>query len=106
VFDHCILTGDSSLNRVSLGRPWRPYASVTYLHCWLGRHILPAGWANWNNTDNYKTARYAEYEDVGPGAGTGSRVSWSRQLTPSQAADITPRTVFGDWDPMGTNTVK
>ena len=101
VFDNCTLTGDTSLHRVSLGRPWRPYADVTYLHCWLGAHILPAGWANWNTTDNYKTARYAEFEDKGPGAETASRVSWSRQLSPAEAADIIPRRVFGDWNPLG-----
>ncbi|HXB96113.1 MAG TPA: pectinesterase family protein, partial [Puia sp.] len=105
-FDNCTLTGDTSLHRVSLGRPWRPYAAVTYLHCWLGPHILPDGWANWNNTENFKTARYAEFEDSGPGAVTASRVPWSRQLSPAEAAAITPRKVFGDWDPMETNTTK
>lgn len=106
IFDHCKLTGDPSLTKVSLGRPWRPYASVTYLHCWIGPHILPEGWANWNKTENYKTARYAEFDDKGPGAETASRVPWSRQLTPAQAEDITPRRVFGDWNPMETSTIK
>ena len=36
VFYDCVLTGDTSLHGVSLGRPWRPYASVTYLHCCIG----------------------------------------------------------------------
>ncbi|HEY4107943.1 pectate lyase [Puia sp.] len=98
IFDNCILTGDSSLNHVSLGRPWRPYASVTYLHCRLGKHIFPDGWANWNQTESYKTARYAEFEDEGPGANPTARVPWSHQLTPAEANDITPRKVFGDWD--------
>jgi pectinesterase len=39
VFNDCILTGDTSLHSVSLGRPWRPYASVTYIHCYLGPQI-------------------------------------------------------------------
>jgi PelA/Pel-15E family pectate lyase len=106
IFENCTLTGDSTLTRVSLGRPWRPFASVTYLHCRLGPHILPAGWVNWNTTDNYKTARYAEFEDSGPGAGIATRVPWSRQLTPSEAAAITPRAVFGDWDPMENSSTK
>ncbi|GGA99089.1 pectate lyase [Puia dinghuensis] len=100
VFDSCTLTGDTSLDRVSLGRPWRPYACVIYLHCWLGKHIMPAGWANWNNTENYKTTRYAEYDDEGPGANPAARVSWSRQLTKKEADDITPQKIFGDWDPL------
>ena len=98
VFHNCTLTGDSSLNRVSLGRPWRPYASVTYLHCWLGKHILPDGWANWNNTESYKTARYAEYADEGPGANPNTRVPWSHQLAAADANNITPKAVFGDWN--------
>ena len=97
VFDSCTLTGDSALDRVSLGRPWRPYASVVYLHCWLGKHILPDGWANWNQTENYKTARYAEYDNSGPGANPAARVPWSRQLTATQANAVTPGNVLGDW---------
>ncbi len=46
VFNDCVLTGDTTLNKVSLGRPWRPYASVTYLHCYIDKHIMPQGWAN------------------------------------------------------------
>ena len=43
VFNDCVLTGDTSLRNVSLGRPWRPYASVVYLHCFMGEHIKPEG---------------------------------------------------------------
>lgn len=100
VFDSCTLTGDPGLDRVSLGRPWRPYADVIYMHCWLGRQIMAAGWSNWNKTDNYKTTRYAEYEDFGPGATVASRVPWSRQLSAPEAAGVTLRAVFGDWEPM------
>ncbi|HEY4335793.1 MAG TPA: pectinesterase family protein, partial [Puia sp.] len=99
VFNHCTLTGDSALNRVSLGRPWRPYAGVVYLHCWLGKQIMPDGWANWNNTESYKTARYAEYDNDGPGANPTARVSWSRQLAQSEAESITLQKVFINWNP-------
>jgi pectinesterase len=99
IFDSCTLTGDPGLDRVSLGRPWRPYASVTYLHCWLGPQILPEGWVNWHDTESYKTARYAEYASTGPGASPNMRVSWSHQLTTAQAAAITLSAVFGNWNP-------
>jgi pectinesterase len=99
VFNDCILTADTALNHVSLGRPWRPYASVTYLHCYLGPHIFPEGWANWNKTENDKTARYAEYEDYGPGANSAARVKWARQLTEKEANNFTIRNVLGDWNP-------
>lgn len=97
VFNDCVLTGDTSLRSVSLGRPWRPYASVTYLHCYIDRHIRPEGWANWNVTDYYKTARYAEYENYGPGADKAGRVSWSRQLSETEARDMTKEKVLGIW---------
>ena len=100
VFYDCSLTADTGLNRVSLGRPWRPYASVIYLHCYIGAHIIPGGWANWNNTDSYKTARYAEFADYGPGANPAGRVNWARQLSGPEAAGITVGAVLGDWDPL------
>ncbi|HET7897210.1 MAG TPA: pectinesterase family protein [Flavisolibacter sp.] len=99
VFNDCILTADTALTKVSLGRPWRPYASVTYLHCYIGQHILPEGWSNWNKTDNDKTARYAEYENFGPGANPAARVSWARQLPASEAKLITLKAVLNDWNP-------
>lgn len=98
VFDSCRLTGDTSLHRVSLGRPWRPYSSVVYLHCWLGPQILPDGWANWNKTDNDKTARYSEFDSQGPGANPTGRVPWSHQLSAAEAAKITFSNVFGNWN--------
>ncbi len=97
VFNDCILTGDTSLHSVSLGRPWRPYASVVYMRCFIGEHIKPEGWSNWNNTENYKTTRYAEYKNYGPAADPLKRVSWARQLTDEEARELNIRTFFGDW---------
>ena len=99
VFSDCILTGDTTLHSVSLGRPWRQYANVAYIHCYIGPHIKPEGWSNWNNTDNYKTTRYSEYKNYGPGANISSRVSWSHQLTDEEVKKYTLKNVFGDWDP-------
>jgi pectinesterase len=99
VFNDCVLTGDTTLNKVSLGRPWRPYAAVVYLHCYIDKDIMPEGWANWNNTESYKTARYAEYKNYGPGANTSQRVQWSKQLSDDEARRYTLKNVFGDWKP-------
>ena len=99
VFNDCILTADSSLRSVSLGRPWRPYASVTYIHCYLGEHIKTDGWSNWNSTDYFKTARFAEFEDYGPGARHTGRVLWARELTPAEAKRITKDVVLRHWNP-------
>ena len=99
IFNDCVLTGDTVLNKVSLGRPWRPFASVTYLHCYLDKHIMPDGWANWNKTDNYKTTRYAEYKNYGPGASTAGRLTWTKQLSDDEARQYSLKNVFGDWNP-------
>jgi pectinesterase len=102
VFNDCTLTGDSALHAVSLGRPWRPYAWVTYIHCYMGQQVKAEGWSNWNQTESYKTSRYSEYQNYGPGASTTGRVSWSRQLTDAEAAKITIKTIFPTWDPLVT----
>jgi pectinesterase len=47
VFKNCTLTADSLITLVYLGRPWRPYAKVVYIDCWLGKHIRAEGWDNW-----------------------------------------------------------
>jgi pectinesterase len=99
VFNDCVLTGDTTLHNVSLGRPWRPYASVVYIHCYIGQHIISEGWANWNKTENYKTTRYAEYKNYGPGASIKQRVQWSKQLTDEEAKQYTLKNIFGNWNP-------
>lgn len=99
VFYDCMLTGDTSVHSASLGRPWRPYASVTYLHCYIDRHIRPEGWSTWNNTDSYKMSRYAEYQSYGPGASPATRLAWTHQLTDEQAGRITIKNIFGSWEP-------
>jgi len=100
VFFDCKLTGDPGLNGgVSLGRPWRPYASVTYIRCEIGDHILPEGWNNWRNPDNEKTARYAEYKDFGVGANIEGRVKWAKQLSDEEVKAYSIKNIFGDWNP-------
>lgn len=99
VFNNCRLTGDTSLRNVSLGRPWRPYAQVVYMNCYIGEHIKPEGWSNWNNTDNYKTTRYAEYKNYGPSADFSKRLTWIRKLSEEEAVKITIGNVLDGWNP-------
>lgn len=88
VFNRCRLIADEGVSKVYLGRPWRPYAYTLFMNCTLGSHIVPAGWENWRNPDNEKTARYAEYNNSGDGANTKQRVAWSRQLTKKEVEKI------------------
>jgi pectinesterase len=103
VFRNCELVADTALaKKVYLGRPWRPQAQVVYLHCTLGGHIAPAGWDNWKNPDNEKTAYYAEFKSAGPGAQPTARVPWAHQLTPKEAKKYTLKQIFGGreaWEP-------
>ncbi len=97
VFLDCRLTGDSMLRDVTLGRPWTPYASVTYLRCYIGPHIAAEGWNNWRNPANEQTARYAEYKCTGPGAAAEKRAPWTKQLTDEEAATYTIKNILGEW---------
>lgn len=89
VFNRCRLTAESGIDKVYLGRPWRPYAYTLFMNCELGSHIVPAGWHNWGNKDNEQTARYLEYNNAGPGAATKERAAWSRQLTKKEVKELT-----------------
>ena len=94
VFNRCRLIADEGIDKVFLGRPWRPYAYTVFMNCELGKHIVPAGWHNWGNAANEQTARYLEYNNSGEGAATTQRAPWSRQLSKKEAAAITPQRVF------------
>ncbi|HEY7091139.1 MAG TPA: pectinesterase family protein, partial [Tepidisphaeraceae bacterium] len=97
VFLNCKLTSSDNVPTY-LGRPWRPFGSVTYVNCDMGGHIRPEGWNNWGKVDNEKTARYAEYNTTGPGANPQKRVGWSKQLTREQAEKITVEAVLAGSD--------
>jgi pectinesterase len=99
VFFNCKLTADSAINKVSLGRPWNPAASVTYINCWLGNHILPEGWSNWKNPANEATARFSEYRSSGPGANISARVKWCKQLSDEEVKQYTLENILGKWKP-------
>lgn len=77
-----------------------------YIHCYIGPQIKSEGWSNWNNTDSYKTARYFEYNNYGPGANISSRVSWSHQLTDGEVKKYILKNVLGDWSPQINNLLK
>lgn len=87
VFKNCKLTAAPGVDKVYLGRPWRPYASTVFLNCELGKHICSAGWDNWRDVRNERTARYGESGCTGAGAAAGDRVKWIKPLS----ADETQR---------------
>ncbi|MDR3119438.1 MAG: pectin esterase [Mediterranea sp.] len=94
VFKNCKLTAAPGIDKVHLGRPWRPYGAAAFLNCEMGNHILPAGWHNWGKVENEQTARYSEYACEGPGANLSGRVKWSKQLTDEEAHMYTTGNIF------------
>ena len=103
VFKHCKLTAEPGVDKVYLGRPWRPYAYTLFIECELGKHIVSAGWHNWGKQSNEETARYMEYKNTGEGANASERVAWSKQLIKKEAEAVTVDAIFrtqSDWNPI------
>lgn len=102
VFKNCKLTAADGVDKVYLGRPWRPYAATAFINCELDKHILPVGWDNWKNPENEKTARYSEYDNKGEGALTENRVKWCKIMNKREAMEYSIDNIFtikNDWIP-------
>jgi pectinesterase len=87
---------------ISLGRPWRPYSRVVYLHTELPADVIAQGWNAWDRTSEAPQAYYAEFKNTGPGASVSARVPWSHQLTAAQAAQYMPKVFLAGadhWNP-------
>lgn len=95
VFRNCRILAADGVTKVYLGRPWRDYARVLFLHCELGAHIRPEGWHNWSQPEREHTAFFAEFENSGQGAERKSRVSWSKELSNEEAAACTTGNILG-----------
>lgn len=98
---------------IGLGRPWRPYSRVVYIDTTLATALIdPAGWNDWSNAANEKTAYYGEFHSKGDGASASTRVAWSHQLTPAETTLYLPanflggpKTGPGHWDPQAEATL-
>ena len=60
------------------GRPWRPYARVVFLQCWLGAHIKPEGWDNWRDPAREKFSReqFFSHAPQGPSKEEIGTIAW------------------------------
>jgi pectinesterase len=112
VFNNCRITGAGTAI-TDLGRPWRPYASVTFRNTSMSAAIKASGWNDWGNAANRATARFSEYSNSGSGYAPASRPSWVHILTTaSQAAPYTMLNVLkannanpqvtDNWNPLTT----
>ena len=99
VFSNCKITGEPGV-KTFLGRPWRQFASVTYLNCEMSDIVRPEGWNDWKKP--HETIRYAEFNSTGAGANVSNRVDWAKQLSAEDAKKITVEKVLGGadgWNP-------
>jgi len=105
IFDHCHLTGQPrGSGAISLGRSWRPYATVVFLNAQIDAPVIPAGWTEWARfgQPTLPTAFYAEYGSTGPGANPKDRERYSHQLTSTEAEQWSPRRFLAgkdEWNP-------
>ena len=102
VFRDCRLTAAPG-SRVYLARPWRSCSRVVFINCWMGDQIEPAGWNNWGNPANEKTAWFAELGSTGPGANLAKRAPWARTITDADTASFGPEQFLkglDGWDPV------
>ncbi|MDW7691322.1 pectinesterase family protein [Flammeovirgaceae bacterium SG7u.111] len=102
IFLNCKLLRQGDLvNKVYLGRPWRPYAKTVFINTEMDEHILKEGWDNWRNPENEKTVFYAEYNSkyINGKSDFSQRVSWSKQLSKKDIKQFEYETVMGGWYP-------
>lgn len=101
VFLDCRITGGEGVSEVYLGRPWRDHAHVAFIRTSMDNSVTGEGWHNWGQPQREPTSRYEEFASSGPGAKPEARVSWSRQLTPEEAAGYRVLSVLDGWHPEG-----
>ncbi|PRQ60398.1 putative pectinesterase [Rosa chinensis] len=87
-----------------LGRPWKMYSRVVYMLSYIGDHVAPRGWLEWNSNFALDTLYYGEYMNYGPGGAVGQRVKWPgyRVITSTVEADkfTVARFIYGSsWLP-------
>ncbi|XP_052187567.1 probable pectinesterase/pectinesterase inhibitor 34 [Diospyros lotus] len=59
-----------------LGRPWKLFSRTVIMQSFIGDHVHPRGWLEWNTTFALDTLYYGEYMNSGPGSALGQRVKW------------------------------
>ncbi|MBN2546048.1 MAG: pectin methylesterase [Spirochaetes bacterium] len=98
VFLDCRLISDSDHPSVYLGRPWRQYAKTVYINCFMGAHIKPEGWDNWQRPENEKSVFFGEYNSSGPGGKMANRVKWAKILTDKEAKKYNINNIFKEFN--------
>lgn len=100
VFDHCRLTADPNAKTIYLGRPWRAYSTVVFLHTKMDVDVAPDGWHEWEHDGkaSLPTSFYAEYKSTGRGANPARK-----QLSDAEARQFSLTRFFEGWNPTETH---
>lgn len=107
VFNNCNFTAESgvSAGSVSLGRPWRANATVTFMNSNIGGHVSKKAYSGASSKERYvymnggnlknepHNANFTEYNNTGSGSIT-SAVKGCTMLTSSDAKNYTIANVF------------
>ncbi|XP_022137765.1 probable pectinesterase 67 [Momordica charantia] len=71
---------------IYLGRAKGAYSRVIFANTYLSMTVVPAGWTNWSYHGSTENLFHAEYDCHGPGAASGHRAPWAKQLTKDEVA--------------------
>ncbi|XP_050205410.1 probable pectinesterase/pectinesterase inhibitor 51 isoform X2 [Mercurialis annua] len=90
VFQNCLINGTEEymklyqskpkVHKNYLGRPWKEFSRVVFIHCNFEAIITPEGWMPWTGDFALKTLYYGEFENSGPGSNVSQRVPWSNRI--------------------------
>lgn len=103
VFFNSKLTAAEGVKEVYLGRPWRDHAKTVFINTYMGPHILPQGWHNWNRPEAEATVFYAEANNTGPGSSANRELSWVKQLNTPELERYSISHIFkrnDGWEPL------
>lgn len=94
VFDRCrLISRDCPPGTVYLGRPWRNYAKTVFIDCYMGSHIHPELFHDWNKEDARETIFYGIYQK-GSNEEFPRRAAFVKILDEEQAAGFSKERVL------------
>ncbi|TZF86166.1 DUF3244 domain-containing protein (plasmid) [Pedobacter sp. BS3] len=118
VFRNCEIIANRGTTKYVLGRPWqndantasadKSTAATVFINTKMSSVVKPEGWSVWDAGTDVSKIIYAEYNSMdmsGDPLDVSSRVSWSKQLNSTEAAEYLDNSVmFKDrnnniWDP-------
>ena len=72
VATNCRFTAAEGVGKATcfVARPWRNHAYVRLENCYLGEHIHPSAFDDWDKTEAHATVRFFERGSYGPGDST------------------------------------